>query len=344
MAMSGAFSFPKFGKLIGLSKGLIKNAAQNQQHKVLMPALTVIQRRHARIRPMVKHDIPKPVFDAKKYDPEGIFSPAVIKFMETRYLENDTGRPAIVTNFKDGAPIGMVNLNDFVFGTNPRIDIIHRVMVWQRACLRKGQACVKNRSQVRGGGRKPWRQKGTGRARQGSIRAPHWKGGGVAHGPVPRSYDYDLPLRVQRLGLRAILSCRYAQGDLHIVENFDDISPYEEDLLPILEKRGWKRATLVDGFENATLKKATEKLRTVIANYCLDMNVLEILNTDKLVLSLEALEFIENRLCEDNRIITDPLYQFMTNKPNHESNLKELLAERKLSRIVRDDEREAAAS
>ena len=73
------------------------------------------------------------------------------------------------------------------------------------------------------------------------------------------------------------------------------------------------------------------------------MNVLEILNTDKLVLSLEALEFIENRLCEDNRIITDPLYQFMTNKPNHQSNLKALYAERKRSTIVSDDEREAAA-
>ncbi|XP_065063709.1 large ribosomal subunit protein uL4-like [Rhopilema esculentum] len=279
--------------------------------------------------PLVNHNIEKPHFNTEKYNPEGMFSPSVVKFMENRYLENDKGKNAIVTNFKDATPVGMVLLNDFVFATNPRIDIIHRVMVWQRACMRKGSACVKNRSQVSGGGRKPWPQKGTGRARQGSIRAPHWRKGGVALGPVPKSFKYNLPVKVQRMGLRAILSCRYAQGDLHIVENFDDLSPYEEDLIPILERRGWMRATLVDGFENESLRNATASMRTVITNNCLDVNVLEILNTDKLVLSLEAVEFIENRLCEDNRIITDPLYRFLTCKPYEKSHLNELLAERR---------------
>jgi len=301
----------------------------SKQAGVLPSYLMLHYRQRHEIRPLVHHDIEKPHFDLTKYDPDGLFSSAVAKFYEARYLENEDGKPAIVTEFKNGEPVGMVPLNNFVFGTNPRIDIIHRVMVWQRACMRRGTACVKNRSQVRGGGRKPWQQKGTGRARQGSIRAPHWRGGGVALGPVPKSFKYFLPVKVQRLGLRAIMTCRYEQGDLHIVENFDDLSPYEEDLIPILEKRGWLRSTLIDGFENESLRQATANMKTVRVNNCLDINVLDILHSDKLVLSLEAVEFIENRLCEDNRIITEPIYQFLTQKPYLQSHLDELLIERK---------------
>lgn len=277
---------------------------------------------------MVHLNNEKPPFNIRKYDPEGLFSRSVTRFMQARYLENDDGRAALVTNFKDASPVGMIKLNYFVFGANPRIDIIHRGMVWQRACMRAGTACVKNRSQVSGGGRKPRPQKGTGKARQGSIRAPHYRGGGVVHGPIPRSYKYSLPYKVQKMGLRALLSCRYAQGDVHIVENFENLSPYEEDMLPILKKRGWTRATLIDGFENKMLMTATAAMPKVMVNNCLDINVLDILNTDKVIMSLAAVEFIENRLCEDNRIITDPLYQFLTEEPYKESHLKHLLEER----------------
>eukprot|EP00794_Sanderia_malayensis_P020403 gene20403-22416_t len=293
------------------------------------PCLSVLPKRHmSRAKPVIRYDIEKPDFDVQKYDKEGAFSPAVIKFMESRFLENDGGKEAIVTNFTEGSPLGIIQLNDFVFGANPRIDIIHRVMVWQRACMRAGTACVKNRAQVRGGGRKPRPQKGTGRSRQGSIRAPHYRKGGVVHGPIPRSYEYALPSKVQRMGLRAIMSCRYAQGDLFVVENFDSLSPFEEDMLPILKSRGWTKATLVDGFENETLKTATYNMPKVMVNNCLDINVLDIVNTDKLVLSLEAVEFIENRLCEDNRIITDPFYHFHTTRPSTEKELQEVYEER----------------
>jgi len=142
----------------------------------------------------------------------GVFSPSVCKFISVRDYENrDSGILAWVTSLTGEDPLGIIELNEFVFGTNPRIDILHRVVVWQRAKKRAGTAKVKNRSERRGGGRKPWRQKGTGRARQGSIRAPQWRKGGRVHGPVPRSYKYSLPKKVRRMGLRTALSVRYAQ-------------------------------------------------------------------------------------------------------------------------------------
>src|SRR5699024_235352 len=114
------------------------------------------------------------------------------------------------------------DLNESVFGIEPNNHVIHEAVVMQRAAKRQGNHAVKNRTQVRGGGRKPWRQKGTGRARQGSIRAPHWVGGGVVFGPTTeRNYKYKLPKKVRRLALKSALSNKVKSEDLIVLNSLE---------------------------------------------------------------------------------------------------------------------------
>src|SRR5574342_561653 len=120
-----------------------------------------------------------------------------------------------VSLFKqDGTQAGEITLNDAVFGIEPNESVVFDVILSQRASLRQGTHAVKNRSAVRGGGRKPWRQKGTGRARQGSIRSPQWRGGGVVFGPTPRSYAVKVNKKVRQLALRSALSYLQANNNL----------------------------------------------------------------------------------------------------------------------------------
>ena len=124
-----------------------------------------------------------------------------------------------VTLYKqDGSQDGTVSLNDKVFGIEPNNNVVFDAIVMQRASKRQGTHSVKNRSAVRGGGKKPWRQKGTGRARQGSIRSPQWRGGGIVFGPTPRSYAYHLPKKVSRLALKSVLSEKVADKKLVVVD------------------------------------------------------------------------------------------------------------------------------
>ena len=111
-----------------------------------------------------------------------------------------------------GEVTGQLELSDFVFGIEPNVAVMHQALVQQHANGRLGTHSTRTRGEVRGGGRKPWRQKGTGRARQGSIRAPHWKGGGVVWGPKPRDYTQAMPKRMRRLALRSVLSAKARVG------------------------------------------------------------------------------------------------------------------------------------
>lgn len=250
--------------------------------------------------------LPKPEpLDIEDLPCYGDFSPSVCKFIATRDYENhNSGILAWVTSFTSENPLGLVELNEFVFGANPRIDILHRVVVWWRAKNRAGTAKVKNRAERRGGGRKPWRQKGTGRARQGSIRAPQWRKGGRVHGPVPKSYKYGLPKKVRRMGLRTALSVRYAQGHLHIVDSFEDIEN-DRDLIPILDKRRWTNVVLVDSTPNEIITEAAEGMKTVDVRHPKNLDVYTILHRKNIVMSLKAVEFLEDILCEDDRILVN---------------------------------------
>lgn len=137
------------------------------------------------------------------------------------------------------ADVGSIELATAVFHEAERLDILNRVVLWQRAKKRVMARPAKTRAMVQGGGKKPWRQKGSGRARHGSIRSPIWKGGGKAHGPVPRSFAFDLPKKVRRLALRVALSARMREGKLVVIESEEIAEPKTAYLDSILRKWGW---------------------------------------------------------------------------------------------------------
>src|SRR5699024_7813983 len=135
---------------------------------------------------------------------------------------------------QDGSQNGEVTLNDAIFGIEPNENVVFDAIIMQRASLRQGTHKVKNRSAVRGGGRKPWRQKGTGRARQGSIRSPQWRGGGVVFGPTPRSYSYKLPKKVRRLAIKSVLSSKVADENVIVVDALNFDAPKTKEFAQVL--------------------------------------------------------------------------------------------------------------
>ena len=142
--------------------------------------------------------------------------------------------PTVALFKQDGTQNGEVSLNDAVFGIEPNNNVVFDAVLMQRASLRQGTHAVKNRSAVRGGGKKPWRQKGTGRARQGSIRSPQWVGGGTVFGPTPRSYAYKLQRKVRRLAIKSVLSQKDLDESLVVVDALNSDAPktkeFAEDL------------------------------------------------------------------------------------------------------------------
>src|SRR6056297_3230665 len=128
-----------------------------------------------------------------------------------------------------------ITLDDAVFGIEPNVQSVFDAVNAQRASMRQGTHSVRNRSEVRGGGRKPWRQKGTGRARQGSIRSPQWRGGGIVFGPTPRSYSYSINKKVRRLALRSILSQKVLDKELKAIEELKFDVPKTKDFISIIE-------------------------------------------------------------------------------------------------------------
>jgi large subunit ribosomal protein L4 len=145
----------------------------------------------------------------------------------------------------DGSAKGDIDLDADIFGIEPNLAVLHQVVTAQLAARRRGSASTKTRAEVRGGGRKPWRQKGLGRARQGSIRASHWVGGGVAHGPKPRDYTQRTPKKMKKLALRSALSARASEEAVLVVENLDWASPKTKQAVGLLEAMGASGKTLV---------------------------------------------------------------------------------------------------
>ena len=155
-----------------------------------------------------------------------------------------------------GSSAGTVSGPDHLFGVQPNVPVMHQVVTAQLAARRQGTHSTKTRAEIRGGGAKPWRQKGTGRARAGSLNAPHWRGGGVAMGPRPRSYNQRTPKKMIRLALASALSDRAADGKVRIVDGFDIAEPKTKDAIAILGKIDvWgKILVVVDGDDAAASK------------------------------------------------------------------------------------------
>ncbi|REK25001.1 MAG: 50S ribosomal protein L4 [Actinobacteria bacterium] len=145
----------------------------------------------------------------------------------------------------DGKSKGDISLDAEIFGIEPNLPVLHQVVTAQLAAARRGTASTKTRGEVRGGGRKPWRQKGLGRARHGSIRSPQWVGGGVAHGPKPRDYTQRTPKKMKRLALRSALSARASEAAVMVVDNIDWQAPKTKQATALLSAMGASGKTLV---------------------------------------------------------------------------------------------------
>lgn len=145
----------------------------------------------------------------------------------------------------DGTANGDIKLDADVFGIEPNLDVLHQVVTAQLAGARAGTAKTKTRAEVRGGGRKPWRQKGLGRARHGSIRSPIWVGGGIAHGPQPRDYSQRTPKKMKRLALRSALSARASESAVMVVDDIDWSAPKTKQAVSLLNAIGAEGKTLL---------------------------------------------------------------------------------------------------
>ena len=205
---------------------------------------------------------------------------------------------ANVTLFdQTGKQAGEVVLNDAIFGIEPNESVVFDVVISQRASLHQGTHAVKNRSAVSGGGRKPWRQKGTGRARQGSIRSPQWRGGGVVFGPTPRSYGYKLPQKVRRLALKSVYSAKVAEEKFVAVESLSFAAPKTAEFANVLSALNVDSKVLVileEGNEFAAL--SARNLPNVKVATATTASVLDIVNSDKLLVTKEAISTIEEVL------------------------------------------------
>ena len=184
-----------------------------------------------------------------------------------------------------------------VFEIEPNMAVMHEVVTAQRASWRQGTSNTLTRGQVRGGGKKPWRQKGTGRARQGTIRAPHWTGGGVVFGPHPRSYAKKVNSKVVKLAMRSALSAKLADGELTVVENLEFEKPSTKQAKAMMQAWGLEGRTMLvidSGDVNTYLSfRNLEKVEIITAHM---MNTYDFLDNKNLVLTEKAVEYIEGVL------------------------------------------------
>lgn len=196
---------------------------------------------------------------------------------------------------QNGKDSGEVTLNDKVFGIEPNDNVVFEAIIRQRAGKRQGTSKVKNRSAVRGGGKKPWRQKGTGRARQGSIRAPQWRGGGTVFGPIPRSYAYTMPRKQRRLAIKSVLSQKLIDNDLIVLDKLTMLAPKTKELVSMLNSLNADGKVLIVTDDNNVQLSARNlaKVKAVPVN---GLNVEDAVNYGKLILSQDAVKKIEEVL------------------------------------------------
>ncbi|MEH7413892.1 50S ribosomal protein L4 [Neobacillus drentensis] len=205
--------------------------------------------------------------------------------------------PKVALLNQSGSQVGDIELNDSVFGIEPNQHVLFEAIVMQRASLRQGTHKTKVRSEVAGGGRKPWRQKGTGRARQGSIRSPQWRGGGTVFGPTPRSYSYKLPKKVRRLAIKSALSTKVLEENILVLESLAFEAPKTKEFKSVLGGLSVEKKALIvtaDLDENVALSARNIPGVTVVTAD--GINVLDVVGHDKLIMTKAAVEKVEEVL------------------------------------------------
>ena len=199
-----------------------------------------------------------------------------------------------------GEQIGELDLSDYIFGIAPNIPVMHQYVVMQAANARLGTHNTRGRGEVKGSSKKLYRQKGTGRARQGTARAPHRKGGGVAHGPHPRSYAVSMPRKMRRLAVRSALSAKHAESQIRFVDAISFEAPRTKDALAFLQAHGLDGKTLIvidsKNEQTAIVQRSASNLpnvKTILAHY---LNVRDLLHYDNIVMPRAAIEVLESFL------------------------------------------------
>jgi large subunit ribosomal protein L4 len=204
--------------------------------------------------------------------------------------------PTVPVYNVQGSKVGEIALNDNIFAVKVNKPLLHEAVTMQLASLRLGTAATKSRSFVRGGGRKPYRQKGTGQARHGSRRSPIWKGGGVVFGPSPRDYDYNLPKKARRQALKSALSAKVEAGEFIVVDLLQLVEPKTKEMVEILNNLKADKALIVTDMVDINLYKSARNIPGVTTVVTEGLNVYDILSHNQLVITKDAVGKVEEAL------------------------------------------------
>ncbi len=207
---------------------------------------------------------------------------------------------------QEGEQIGVIDVSGYIFGIEPNEDVMHQAVIRQLANARIGTHDTRGRGEVRGSTRKLYRQKGTGRARQGSIRAIHRRGGGIAHGPHPRSYKKKLLKKMRRLAVRSALSAKYAAEQIRFIAMLDMEEPRTKDILALLDAHDLAGKTLIVlDSKNENVQRSARNIpyvKTLLAHY---LNVVDLLRFDNILMSKPAVDVVESYLGNNTTVGTD---------------------------------------
>ncbi|MDD2496613.1 MAG: 50S ribosomal protein L4 [Desulfitobacteriaceae bacterium] len=201
--------------------------------------------------------------------------------------------PKVAIYNMQGNQVGELDLNEEIFGTEVNKPLLHQAVVGHLASLRRGTHSTKTRAMVSGGGRKPWRQKGTGRARVGSTRNPVWTKGGVAFGPHPREYGFKMPRKARRVALKSALTDKVNNGNLIVLEELNMAEPKTKEMAQILGALKAPNALVITDIENANVEKSARNIPGVTPIDAEGINVYNVLAHEKLVITKEAVARVE---------------------------------------------------
>lgn len=194
---------------------------------------------------------------------------------------------------QEGKQVGDIQLNDNVFGVEVNTDAMHQVVVALLANKRQGTQSAKTRAEVRGGGIKPWRQKGTGRARQGSIRAPQWIKGGIVFAPKPRDYRVSVPKSMRKVAMKSALTSKVQDGQMVVLETLGFEAPKTKNMVEVLKAFEAKKTLIVTGESNEVLYKSARNIADVQIMPVNNINVYDLLKFEKLIITKDAVLKIE---------------------------------------------------